>query len=412
MEVDDPQPYCDIHLPIGETEAVSGDGGTFSLEKAVCSHGLFMMAPNQWDPLSSSLLRPLRISSDEGQSLLVRISQPSDRPLSLLVRVLGVRAVTNSQRAALAAQVRRMLRLSESEERKVREFQSLHAGAKSGGFGRVFRSPTLFEDMVKCILLCNCQWPRTLSMAKALCQLQLELQNHPSVPLVADTEIATSCTEHFCPKTPAGKESMKIPKPSKIRKLIFTEEPSSIVELETGVSAKYHVTNCIHLLEKSTSSSILLDRENISEDSKCCQLSNGNCEPDSEWRKQHTQSIGNFPSPKEIANLDEKYLAKRCNLGYRAGRILKLAQSIVEDKIQLSELEDLCNETNSYSYYELDQKLKEINGFGPFTRGNVLMCMGYYNVIPTDSETIRHLKQVNFGSAIIFFIVTALEEIS
>ncbi|GMJ08122.1 hypothetical protein HRI_004481400 [Hibiscus trionum] len=29
--------------------------------------------------------------------------------------------------------------------------------------GRVFRSPTLFEDMVKCFLLCNCQFSRTLS---------------------------------------------------------------------------------------------------------------------------------------------------------------------------------------------------------------------------------------------------------
>lgn len=40
---------------------------------------------------------------------------------------------------------------------RVIEFQMVHEEARVRGFGRVFRSPTLFEDMVKCILLCNCQ---------------------------------------------------------------------------------------------------------------------------------------------------------------------------------------------------------------------------------------------------------------
>lgn len=62
------------------------------------------------------------------------------------------------------AQVSRMLRLSESEEKAVREFRKIciygdDDDHKNRSFdGRVFRSPTLFEDMVKCILLCNCQW--------------------------------------------------------------------------------------------------------------------------------------------------------------------------------------------------------------------------------------------------------------
>ena len=51
-----------------------------------------------------------------------------------------------------------MLRLSEEDGRVVAEFQATHAAAREGGFGRIFCSPTLFEDMVKCILLCNCQY--------------------------------------------------------------------------------------------------------------------------------------------------------------------------------------------------------------------------------------------------------------
>ena len=60
-----------------------------------------------------------------------------------------------------------MLHLSEDEERAVKEFRNMYNNEKkkkkkkkkkeSSFVGRVFRSPTLFEDMVKCMLLCNCQ---------------------------------------------------------------------------------------------------------------------------------------------------------------------------------------------------------------------------------------------------------------
>lgn len=60
--------------------------------------------------------------------------------------------------------MRRMLRLSEAEEASVKEFHKMHEEAKERGFGRVIRSPTLFEDMVKCMLLCNCQLSLSLSL--------------------------------------------------------------------------------------------------------------------------------------------------------------------------------------------------------------------------------------------------------
>ena len=54
------------------------------------------------------------------------------------------------------AQVCRMLRLSSSEQQKVLSFQKLHSMARAEGFGRLFRSPTVWEDLIKSILLCNC----------------------------------------------------------------------------------------------------------------------------------------------------------------------------------------------------------------------------------------------------------------
>lgn len=57
-----------------------------------------------------------------------------------------------------------MLRLDEEDGRAAAEFQAMHTVAREAGFGRIFRSPTLFEDMVKCILLCNCQFSLPLPL--------------------------------------------------------------------------------------------------------------------------------------------------------------------------------------------------------------------------------------------------------
>ncbi|CAK9188652.1 unnamed protein product [Ilex paraguariensis] len=65
-----------VELPLGDSAA------TFNLEKAICSHGLFMMAPNHWDPLTKTLRRPLRLDPEDDQdvsvssSFLVQISHP------------------------------------------------------------------------------------------------------------------------------------------------------------------------------------------------------------------------------------------------------------------------------------------------------------------------------------------------
>ncbi|URE48054.1 HhH-GPD superfamily base excision DNA repair protein [Musa troglodytarum] len=131
---------------------------TFDLAKAVCNHGLFMMAPNGWDPATASLRRPLRLSSSSA-SLSVRVSQPSPPPDHLLVSVYCTTFLSSQDQDAILSQVRRMLRMSDENDRMIREFHTIHAAAKERGFGRIFRSPTLFEDMVKCILLCNCRYP-------------------------------------------------------------------------------------------------------------------------------------------------------------------------------------------------------------------------------------------------------------
>ncbi|OMO94620.1 DNA glycosylase [Corchorus olitorius] len=72
----------------------------------------------------------------------------------------------------------------------------------------------------------------------------------------------------------------------------------------------------------------------------------------------------NFPTSKEIACLDEKYLRDNCKLGYRAKPILQLAKKIETRKLDklINKLEDQSSDITSYQ--ESYEKLKKIKGFG------------------------------------------------
>lgn len=237
-----------------------------------------------------------------------------------------------------------------------------------------------------------------MSMAQALCELQAELQ-HP-LPGVSNAENGTisSCQttniKHFAPKTPSGNESKKKPRKcsqelaNKYAKVLGDENTE--IKISTAV-----ISECCDKTKQ-------LGPTSTSQEATDDFL--GKCNPSADdpdlWPLDVTENygsspIGNFPSPRELAGLDENFLAKRCGLGYRAGRVIKLAQGIVEGRIQLRELECASGTLSLSDYDKLAEKLRVIDGFGPFTCANVLMCMGYYHVIPADSETIRHLKQVH-----------------
>ncbi|XP_048135976.1 uncharacterized protein LOC115726795 [Rhodamnia argentea] len=250
---------------------LDGSSSTFNLEKVVCNHGFFMMAPNQWIPSTKTLRRPLRLAD-----------------LS----------------SSVEEQVTRMLRLLERDEHNVNEFHKVHPEAKDKGFGRVFRSPSLFEDVVKSILLCNCQWKRTLEMAQALCALQLELSTRGS----------------------KGKKRRR---------------------------------------EKDGALPIPAETEGKEVD------------------------LGNFPSPKELANLEADYLQTECNLGYRSKYIVKLAREIEEGKRKIDEYEGVQDAASCRIL------IQRISGVGPFVRASILMCLGFYDEVPWDSETIKLLKHVH-----------------
>jgi 3-methyladenine DNA glycosylase/8-oxoguanine DNA glycosylase len=96
------------------------------------------------------------------------------------------------------------------------------------------------------------------------------------------------------------------------------------------------------------------------------------------------RAMGNFPSSKEIACLDESFLKRHCNLGYRAENIVRLARDVESGKVKLEEV---------FESETIYKEMMKIKGFGPFACATLMMCVGFYQVVPVDSETVRHLEE-------------------
>ncbi|CAN0059900.1 unnamed protein product, partial [Phaeothamnion confervicola] len=156
----------------------------YSLAQAVCSYGYFGLCPNAWVPAADlnetkgTFSRPLRCGLlgervvHATVSLVTReLPAPADgggggsSSGGSSLRVELSAEVDDEERNEIAKQIQRMLRT----DLDLTAWFVLHPGAAARGFGRLFRSPTLFEDMVKTITNCNVKWSGTVRMNKLLC---------------------------------------------------------------------------------------------------------------------------------------------------------------------------------------------------------------------------------------------------
>ncbi|NLX14667.1 MAG: hypothetical protein GXY44_13580 [Phycisphaerales bacterium] len=135
----------------------------FAFLSAVCTHGFFMLAPNHWDPRRQRLATTITI--DDSTAVAVMIRAPD-----AMVIVRSDEPIRKDARAMIRLAVRRMLRLDED----LSPFHSLcrqsptHRPAGRIRFGRLLRSATLFEDIVKVICTCNVGWTHTVNMVDKL----------------------------------------------------------------------------------------------------------------------------------------------------------------------------------------------------------------------------------------------------
>ncbi len=161
----------------------------YVLARDVCSYGYFLLAPAHWDPHTHTYWRVLNL--DDGPAV-VRIEQPGTSrerkltvnarsantlPKNLAGRPLTIssdRTLTRPERAQAESQISRMLRLDESAA-TIADFHARDprfapkSGTLQAGRGRLMRSPTFFEDVIKTVTSCNVAWTSTIIMNARIC---------------------------------------------------------------------------------------------------------------------------------------------------------------------------------------------------------------------------------------------------
>ncbi|MDX2114329.1 MAG: hypothetical protein SFZ24_01740 [Planctomycetota bacterium] len=135
--------------------------GDYSLRRDVCSYGYFLLEPNDWDVRRRVFSRPLDLP---GGVAVVRVGQPGGKGRRLVVE--SDRKLTRRDRAAAERMLVRMLRLDDAG---VAEFHRVDPRWRASGRGRLFRSPSFFEDLIKTVTSCNVAWPSTMNMNERLC---------------------------------------------------------------------------------------------------------------------------------------------------------------------------------------------------------------------------------------------------
>ena len=135
----------------------------FNFQRTVLSHGWCALLPFELDRTKWNLVRVL----DRGQRkpLTVEISRSKGGLVVKLSRAAGQPAVEN-----IVRDVRHMFRLDDdlNEFYRAMSADPDFAWITHEGAGRLLRSPTVFEDLVKMICTTNCSWALTEKMVTAL----------------------------------------------------------------------------------------------------------------------------------------------------------------------------------------------------------------------------------------------------
>jgi 3-methyladenine DNA glycosylase/8-oxoguanine DNA glycosylase len=147
-----------------ELKLAGAGGEPVDLRRTITSHGLVDLPPMRPDPDGRALEITLPLAG--GRPRTVRIAE--GRPGRALVTAAG-RPPSARQAEGLLAAVAHVLRLDED----LSDFYAQAAGDPdliwaAAGAGRLIRSPTVFEEVVKTICTTNCAWSATVRMVGAL----------------------------------------------------------------------------------------------------------------------------------------------------------------------------------------------------------------------------------------------------
>jgi 3-methyladenine DNA glycosylase/8-oxoguanine DNA glycosylase len=144
-----------------ELELKGAGGEPVDLRRTLTSHGVADLPPNTIDDEAQTLETTLALPRKRARTIRIRPGRPG------FARVES--GDVGSSGPAIAEAARHMLRL----DADLSAFYEV-AGADTdlawacAGAGRMIRSPTVFEDVVKTICTTNCAWSATVRMTTAL----------------------------------------------------------------------------------------------------------------------------------------------------------------------------------------------------------------------------------------------------
>src|SRR6266496_6210744 len=136
---------------------------TFSFKRTVRSHGWYGLLPFQFDEKTWTLTRVLETKS--GAPVTVRI-----RSRGKSIQIEAENRPGARKAASITRDVRHMLRLDDDMDifYGAMDGEAEFSWVSKQGAGRLLRSPTVFEDLVKMICTTNCSWALTEKIVNGL----------------------------------------------------------------------------------------------------------------------------------------------------------------------------------------------------------------------------------------------------
>jgi len=98
---------------------------------------------------------------------------------------------------------------------------------------------------------------------------------------------------------------------------------------------------------------------------------------------QHGVSGRAFPTPEAMADAGENFYRETARAGYRGAYLLSLSRSVASGDVSL---EELAREASSaFDDDEVERRLLELPGVGPYAAAHVMMMLGRYSRLILDS---------------------------
>ena len=141
----------------------------FDFEATVCSHGWYQLSPFSWDKKKSVLSLVVQLKDGHLISLQISSNKSVENPL-ISVEIQHRQKLSQDSETEIIGLVSHILRIDEdlSGFYDLCKKQGAQWGGLANGKGRLLRSPTVFEDLVKIICTTNVQWGGTKRMAREL----------------------------------------------------------------------------------------------------------------------------------------------------------------------------------------------------------------------------------------------------